>query len=64
MAHFIKLTNEDGELYYVNMDRVAYFTGYTDDLTAVEFMITPEDPPMLVKETLGEIHRLLQSPRI
>jgi hypothetical protein len=66
MSHFIKLTNEDGETSYVNMDRAAYFTGCSDGLTLIEFLDTSEGSPqrLLVKETLGDIHRLLQVPRI
>lgn len=62
MAHFIPLTHEERGLYYVNFDQVLYcceaLTGYT--LIAFE---EDQDPPVIVKETLGQIHRLLQQPR-
>lgn len=66
MSHFIKLTNEDGETYYINFDRAAYFTGGSDGLTLIEFLDASEGSPqvLVVKETTGEIHRRLQLPRI
>lgn len=66
MSHFVRLTNEDGETYYVNFDRAAYFTASSDGLTVIGFLDTSEGSPqnLVVKETLGEIHRRLQLPRI